>query len=338
MRRCIQLALNGEPTVSPNPMVGSVVVHQGKIIGEGWHYRAGQPHAEVNAIKAVKNPELLKEATLYVSLEPCAHHGKTPPCTDLIIRSQIPRVVIGCRDKNSAVNGKGIQKLRAQNIEVEEGIMEEEALYLNRKFLHFHHHKRPFITLKWAQTIDGYFDRERSTGEKGINWITAPETRVFTHRLRSLNNAILVGRRTVEVDNPSLGINEIAAPDPQRIILDPQLKTDPKAQVFRDSNYRLYSLRKSDRPHTKHIEKEKKFLEEVLRDRYVSGIQSILVEGGARTLQRFIDLKLWDEALILVGHRTFGGGLPAPRIEHEAEEIASMGRDKVLRFRPQSQD
>lgn len=332
MRRCLQLALNGEPTVSPNPMVGSVVVHQDRIIGEGWHYRAGKPHAEVNALEAVRQPELLRESTLYISLEPCSHHGTTPPCTDKIIKMGIPRVVIATRDSNSAVKGKGVKKLQEKGVDVIEGVLEEEAQYLNRKFFSFHQHKRPYVLLKWAQSMDGFMDKSRNEGQVGVQWITRPETRIFVHRQRSHYDAILVGADTVINDNPLLGIEEVAAADPQRIVIDPRLRTPESARVYRDDNYRLYTRKKTDRKQTRALPREKNVLREILRDRYVSGTQSIMVEGGAHTLKTFIDAGLWDEAMVLVGHASFGHGLPAPRLPQPADEVTELANDTILTY------
>lgn len=332
MRRCLQLALNGEPTVSPNPMVGSVIVKEGRIIGEGWHYRSGRPHAEVNAIRSVKNTEDLKQSTLYVSLEPCTTHGTTPPCTDLILKMKIPRVVIGCRDRNSAINGKGVRKLQDKGVEVTEGVLKEEAQYLNRKFFSFHEKKRPYILLKWAQSLDGFIDKTRNEGQVGVHWITKQETRIFVHRQRSHYDAILVGAQTVINDNPLLGIEEVAAPDPQRLIIDPKLKTPEDARVYRDDNYRIYSYRKSDRNRVRSLNRNQGLLEGLLRDRYVSGVQSIMVEGGAKTIQSFIDADLWDEAMVLVGHSSFGEGLRAPALARRADEVTELGDDTILTY------
>ncbi|MBN2747287.1 MAG: bifunctional diaminohydroxyphosphoribosylaminopyrimidine deaminase/5-amino-6-(5-phosphoribosylamino)uracil reductase RibD, partial [Bacteroidales bacterium] len=181
MRRCLELARNGQGNVAPNPMVGSVIVHHDRIIGEGFHQKYGGPHAEVNAINSVKDQELLKTSTLFVNLEPCAHHGKTPPCSDLIIEKKIPKVVIGCQDSFEQVSGKGIEKMRKAGIEVIVGVLEEESLHLNRRFFTFHQKKRPYVILKWAETIDGYIDIDRSSGDKGISWITHPYLRIPVH-------------------------------------------------------------------------------------------------------------------------------------------------------------
>lgn len=332
MRRCLQLALNGEPTVSPNPMVGAVLVLEDKIIGEGWHYRTGEAHAEIKAIESVQDPALLKKATMYVSLEPCAHHGKTPPCTDRLIREGIPRVVVACRDKNSVVNGKGIEMLQKAGIEVEEGILEREATYLNRRFFTFHAKKRPFVLLKWAQTLDGYLDKLRRPGETGINWITSNDTRIFVHRQRSMCDAILVGSVTVLTDKPTLGVSELEGPDPHRLILDPRLETPEEATIFRDDNYTLFTLKKTDRRNAVTLKRDQDFLQQVLRHCYVLGIQSILVEGGAKTHRSFIEQDLWDEAYVFVGDRIFGEGVSAPRIERTAQEITDLGTDKVIRY------
>jgi len=332
MQRCLQLALNGKNTVSPNPMVGSVIVHQNKIIGEGWHYRAGEPHAEVNAIKSVKDPALLKESTLYVSLEPCSHQGKTPPCSSLIIEKEIPRVVVACRDVHSAVNGRGIQQLRDHGVEVCEGVLEKEALALNRMFFTFHSQKRPYILLKWAQTLDGFLDRKREAHELGINWITQPNTRSYVHQVRSSFDAILVGAQTVENDNPQLKITEVRNQKLLRLILDPQLRVRKNAEVYNDEHYRIFTTQESALKQAVTLSEEEPFLEQVLSYCYVNGIQSVLVEGGAKTLQNFLDQNLWNEALVLIGDVTFGQGLKAPALALEARHSALLGKDRILNY------
>ena len=219
MRRCLQLAQCGRQGAAPNPMVGAVVVCDGRIIGEGYHQRCGGPHAEVNAIRSVKEPELLRRSTIYVSLEPCAHYGKTPPCAKLIIEMGIPTVVVGCRDPFPKVDGRGIDLLREAGIEVRVGILEKECLWLNRRFITFHTLHRPYITLKWAQSRDGLLDRRRESAEEPPARLSSPVTQTLVHRLRALNKAILVGRRTWELDRPGLNVRLWTGEDPQRIVL-----------------------------------------------------------------------------------------------------------------------
>ena len=230
MHRCIQLARNGLCGAPPNPMVGAVIVCDGKIIGEGYHAKCGEAHAEVNAIRSVKNPELLKRSTIYVSLEPCAHHGKTPPCADLIVEKQLKRVVIGCQDPFAKVNGKGIEKLRNAGIEVKVGVLEEACLELISRFVTFHAQKRPYITLKWAQSSDGFIDYNRSEGEAVK--LSNDLTRMLVHKRRSEHTAILVGRRTALLDNPSLTIRDWHGKAPLRLVLDKDLSLPNSLHLF----------------------------------------------------------------------------------------------------------
>ncbi len=331
MQRCLQLAQHGEATSSPNPMVGSVIVHQGKIIGEGWHQRAGEAHAEVKAIASIEQTELLKESTLYVNLEPCSHYGRTPPCSDLIIKHQIPRVVIGCRDKNSLVNGKGIAKLRKAGIEVTENILAKECEFLNRKFFTFHSKKRPYILLKWAQSSDGFMDINRQLKEKGIYWISQPETRPFVHRERAKCDAILVGVNTVLNDDPHLGISEYSSTkELKRLILDPKGRLESSKQVFRDENFLYFS--EQERGIETQILNPKNLLNSLLEISYKNDIQSIMVEGGAFTLQKFIEAELWDEALIITGTSKLKAGLKAPKIEVKPSEDFYLKKDHIQRI------
>jgi len=331
MQRCLQLALQGETSTSPNPMVGSVIVYQGKIIGEGWHYQAGEAHAEVNAIANVKQQELLAESTLYVNLEPCSHKGRTPPCSDLIIEKQIPRVVIGCRDKNSLVNGKGIAKLRAAGIEVIEDLLVEECEFLNRRFFTFHAKKRPYILLKWAQSSDGFIDIDRSAQKKGIHWLSQPETRPFVHRERAKVDAILVGANTIVNDNPHLGISEYkSAKNLWRIVIDPKGRISPEAQVFRDNHF-LYFSEESRNVETQILDSAKR-LKSLLNILHQKDIQSIMVEGGAFTLQKFIDAKLWDEALIITGTSNLNRGMIAPQVAGKVAEDYFLKQDRIQRI------
>ena len=235
MKRCLNLAKLGLGSTSPNPMVGSIIVDNNNlIIAEGYHQKNGENHAEVNAINAVKNKKQLNNSTLYVSLEPCSHTGKTPPCVDLIIKHKIPRVIIGCIDSFSKVNGNGISALKKAGVIVKVGVLENECLELNKRFFTFHNKKRPYIILKWAQTKDLFIDLNRNGNSKGINWITQPETKSLTHKWRSEEDAILVGSNTILIDNPSLTTRDYAGKNPHRYIIDPSLKIDPSFNVFKD--------------------------------------------------------------------------------------------------------
>lgn len=323
----------GQYSVSPNPMVGCVIVQEGKIIAEGFHHHPGGPHAEVVAINRVKDPELLKSCTLYVSLEPCAHHGRTPPCSDLIVRMGIPEVVIATRDINAAVNGKGIQKLQKAGIVVREGVLADEAREQNRHFFTYHAKQRPFITLKWAQSADGFMDPDRKQNETGIKWISRPESQVFSHQLRARHDAILVGRKTVEIDNPSLDCRAFAGKNPLRIILDPQSKLSDDCAVFRDSHYRRFCYHPSHEL-DREIKADQAPLPQILESLYREGIGSMLIEGGAHTLQSFLDAQIWDEALVIQSTQILKSGLKAPNIEGLVSST-NLGMDQILNYRPQ---
>lgn len=331
IQRCLQIAENGQSTVAPNPLVGCVIVYEGRIIAEGYHHHPGGPHAEVVAIQKVKDPHILKNCTLYVSLEPCAHFGRTPPCSDLILEKGIPRVVIATRDLNAAVNGKGIEKLRAAGIEVKEGLLAEEAQFQNRHFFTFHGKNRPYITLKWAQSADGFMDAARDASEKGINWISSPESQAYSHKLRVNHSAILVGRKTVEVDNPSLNARAYKGQDPLRVIIDANNKLDHQDfKVFRDQNYLRFCnspTGKQDCP----LDPNKNTLRQILHKLHSLEINSLLVEGGAKTLASFIEADLWDEAHIIQAKHNLGLGLKAPKINGKYEE-SSLGTDKLLKY------
>ncbi len=332
MRRCLDLALMGRYTAAPNPLVGCVIVHNDQIIAEGFHHHAGGPHAEVAAINQVKDFEVLKTSQLYVSLEPCSHFGRTPPCSDLIIRSEIPEVFVATRDYNAEVNGKGIAKLKNAGIKVHEGILEQEAQELNRRFFTYHRDKRPYITLKWAESADGIMDPDRSENQKGVQWISHPESQSFSHRLRAENTAILVGRKTVEIDDPGLDCRAFKGKNPLRVIIDPEGRLSGDHKVFRDSFYRRFTLKpknECDRP----LSHERPILEDILHQLYEEDVQSVLVEGGQKTLQSFIDSLLWDEAWTIKSENKLGTGLKAPLIHKEPGEILSLGKDSLIHYR-----
>ena len=316
MMRCLELAQKGKSTVAPNPMVGSVIVHNNIIIGEGFHRKYGDPHAEVNAINSVEYQELLKESTLYVNLEPCAHHGKTPPCSDLIIEKQIPRVVIGCKDSFAKVAGKGIAKMEKAGIDVKVGILENESREINKRFFIFHEHKRPFIVLKWAETIDGYIDVDRNKQNNGISWITHPYLRIPVHKWRNEEAGIIVGTNTARNDNPKLDTRLWYGKNPVRFVLDRNLTLSPTLSLF-DGKIPTYVFteKASENKNNLHYIKvnfSKNLLQQILNKMYEIEIQSVIVEGGRRLLQEFIDLNLWDEARVFTGPAKFGRGIPAP--------------------------
>ena len=308
MWRCLQLARQGELYAFPNPMVGAVVVYRGRIIGEGWHRRCGGPHAEVNAIASVRpeDERLLTQSTIYVSLEPCSHWGKTPPCADLIIEKGIKRVVCGCMDPFAKVQGRGIQRLRDAGCEVVVGVLEEECRALNRRFMAVQQNGRPWITLKWAESADGFIDRCRNSIADGkpIQFSTA-WTRMKVHRLRAMHGAIVVGRRTLELDEPSLTTRFWPGPSPLRCVLSKtlepsptQILKSPNPSILKSSNLKIF-----------------KSVDALLRGLAEEHIQSVLVEGGRETLQSFIDRDLWDEAYIEKSGIILGKGVVAPSID-----------------------
>ena len=312
MARCLQLARRGELTTSPNPMVGAVIVHDGRIIGEGWHRCYGGPHAEVNAVRSVRpeDEHLLPHSTIYVSLEPCSHWGKTPPCAELLVEKSFRRVVVGCLDPNEKVAGRGIRRLQEAGIEVVVGVLEAECRWLNRKFMTFHSLHRPYITLKWAESADGFIDRQRESANDGEPvHFSSPWTQMLVHRLRATHEAILVGRRTWELDRPSLTTRLWPGKSPKKLVLTTKLKDDelgirdgqvlPKLIPDLSALSALATVQPSENPHTP----------------ILSPIQSILVEGGAQTLQSFIDADLWDETYIERTDIVLGDGIKAPKMK-----------------------
>lgn len=321
INRCIELAYNGLGTTYPNPLVGSVVVYEGRIIGEGWHQRSGEGHAEVRAIASVKEKNLLPYSTLYVNLEPCCHYGKTPPCTELIIKHRIGRVVIGTTDPFAAVAGKGIDQLRAAGIAVTVGVCEAECLELNKRFFTYHNRQRPYIFLKWAQSSDGFIAPAHKD-EVAPHWISCAEARQYAHLMRSREQAILVGVNTVIADNPSLDTREWYGHNPLRVIIDPYLRSPKNFKVWNDLQPTLFL---ADKQHCTFIaEKELKNTEVALIDfsadvlpqlckvLYQKQIQSLIVEGGSYTLQEFIKNGLWDEAYIATGKTVLKEGVKTP--------------------------
>ncbi|MCF6243090.1 MAG: bifunctional diaminohydroxyphosphoribosylaminopyrimidine deaminase/5-amino-6-(5-phosphoribosylamino)uracil reductase RibD [Bacteroidales bacterium] len=325
MRRCLELAKLGLGTAAPNPLVGSVIVYQGKIIGEGYHQKCGEAHAEVNAINSVKNPELLEKATLYVNLEPCAHHGRTPPCSDLIVRKKIPRVVIGCVDSFAKVAGKGIEKLKAGGCNVTVGILEEESRWLNRRFFTFHEKKRPYIILKWAETKDGFIDKKRKSDETvEQNWITNQISKKLVHKWRTEEAAFMVGRKTVKKDNPQLTVRDWVGRNPVRIVFDQKLKLAPDLKIFdNQAKTIIFNAKKESLENNLHylkINYEKQVLPQVLQRLYELEIQSIVVEGGEKLLTGFIEADLWDEARIFIGNKYFKEGVKAPEFHFIPDE------------------
>lgn len=296
MRRCIQLAKNGQQNAKPNPMVGAVIVYNGRIIGEGYHVRCGEGHAEVNAFASVRQEDepLLAESTMYVSLEPCSHYGKTPPCADLIIKKGVRRVVIGCIDEFAEVQGRGIRKLEDAGIEVVVGVLEDECKALNRRFFTFHREHRPYIILKWAQTANGFIDDHFQPTA-----ISNGFTKMLSHKLRAEEDAILVGRVTDERDHPQLTVRDWNGENPKRLVID------------RNHPLNLESL-------------------------YAHGIQSLIIEGGAKTLQSFIDDNLWDEIRVETNMTmTVTEGTYAPKVPQNATvvEVQTFDSNTIINYR-----
>ena len=326
MKRCLQLARCGNGSTSPNPMVGAVIVHDGRIIGEGYHIRAGEPHAEVNAVNSVKEEErhLLKKSTVYVTLEPCSHYGKTPPCCDMLISKGVKRVVIGTTDDNAMVNGAGISRMQKAGIEVCTGLFEEECHRLNRDFFASHTLGRPAITLKWAQSADGYIDTSREHGTATA--ISTPVSRLAVHRLRSTHDAILVGTRTAILDNPSLNVRDWCGRQPLRLVTDRRGILPASLKLFDGTQPTIvYTENTIERKFGKNIEQIKiNFsadpLNDILSHLHSIKINSLLVEGGAALLQSFMDAGLWDDIRIETNpNLILGNGIAAPVIPENSQ-------------------
>jgi len=324
IKRCIELAKTGLGTASPNPMVGSVIVHNSTIIGEGYTSPYGGNHAEVNAINSVKDKEMLKKAILYVSLEPCNHFGKTPPCSDLIVKCQIPKVIIGCIDPFDKVAGKGIEKLRKHGCNVEVGVLEDECVELNKRFFTYHTKKRPYIILKWAETKDGFISPHLGPLPKGEVakpiWITNQYSRQLVHKWRGEEQAILVGTNTAINDNPKLDVRNWQGKNPIKIVLDRNLRIPKNYDLFDKRTKTIVLTEKKNEEGAENliferIDFSKDIAKQICEVLYKDTIQSVIIEGGSQTLQTFIDTNLWDEARIFMGDVTFNKGMNAPVIE-----------------------
>ncbi|MCF8275882.1 MAG: bifunctional diaminohydroxyphosphoribosylaminopyrimidine deaminase/5-amino-6-(5-phosphoribosylamino)uracil reductase RibD [Flavobacteriales bacterium] len=337
MLRCIELAQLGAGSVAPNPMVGCVIVHNGSIIGEGYHRKIGEAHAEVNAINAVADASLLPQATLYVSLEPCAHFGKTPPCANLIIEKKIKRVVIACLDPFAQVNGAGIKRLMDAGVDVRLGVCEREALELNRRFITFHRKKRPYIILKWAETSNGSVDDLRTDSSETPLKITCEAANILVHKWRSEEAAIMVGAKTIKQDNPSLTTRKYAGKNPIRIVLDSKFGIPENAQVldgvaetlvftesqtgFESNNHEFVTVA------------DTRNLESVLTELHNRNIQSVIVEGGPTLHRSFYEAGLWDEIRRFVAPISVSQGVKALQVSEFAEEELVVGDDRLLIYR-----
>lgn len=320
MKRALELASVAGGNTRPNPLVGAVIVHDNKIIGEGFHAEAGRDHAEVVAFKQVENRALIRDSDIYVTLEPCSHWGKTPPCAEMIAREGFRRVIIGTRDTSAKVSGRGIDILRKAGCEVITGVLEQQCRYINRRFFTYHEKGRPYIILKWAQTDDGYFDGERNPGmPAGPNWITGKEERIVVHKWRSEEHSVMIGENTLCNDNPSLDVRYWTGLNPLRIVLSDSEHLDPGYRLLTDGGKTLVftTLKKQSYGNVEYIRIESRdtALDEVIALLYSREVQSVLVEGGANLLEQFISRGLWDEARIFSGRSCFGKGLPAPVIK-----------------------
>lgn len=335
MRRCLDLACKAEGMTYPNPMVGSVIVYEGRIIGEGYHIKAGGPHAEVRAVESVVDKELLKRSTLYVNLEPCSHFGKTPPCADMIILWKIPKVVAGTIDTSTKVSGRGVARLREAGCEVVTGVCEEECRRLNRRFFTFNEKRRPYVTLKWAESRDGFIDRERDEDYKiEPNWITGLSERILVHKWRASEQAILVGAGTIRADDPHLNVREWKGSNPVRVILSGSgsLPDDPAVNKSIGSIivFTFYPekvvLPGSVIMKLNHRESAAKQISDAL---YGWGIQSLFIEGGAQVLGHFIRTGHWDEARIFTGQEAFKTGVKAPSVNGKLIMEKSFSRSRL---------
>lgn len=333
MHRALDLARLGVGNVSPNPRVGCVIVYQQKIIGEGWHKQYGGSHAEVNAIHDVEDKSLLKESTVYVSLEPCSHVGKTPPCADLLIKHQVKKVVVSNLDSNPLVAGEGIKKLRHAGIEVITGILEQEGHDLNKRFFTFMERKRPYIILKWAQTSDGFIARDNYDSK----WISNEFSRQLVHRWRTEEDAVLVGTKTAMHDDPQLNVRDWTGRNPIRIVLDRFLRLSEFLRLFdRTQKTICYNVLKHEEHENLILMRldEENFLSNVIQDLFKRNIQSVIIEGGAQTLSAFIESGNWDEARVFSSPKSFGRGIAAPSIKGNLISSESVFTDTLKTYHP----
>ena len=338
MNRCIELAKQALGSVAPNPMVGAVIVCRDKIIGEGFHYRFGGDHAEVNAIQSVRDKTLLKDSVLFVNLEPCSHKGKTPPCAELIVKNKIPKVIIGTPDPNPLVSGKGIRHLRANGVEVKTGINEDLCIELNKRFFTYHLLMRPYVILKWAQTKDGFIDIIRKPGQPvAPNWISNELSRALVHKWRSEEQAIMIGTNTVKLDDPMLNTREWSGKNPVRIILDRHLSLGDEPKIFKSKidtliinekkSYQAENFEYIQLKFTEHL------IPEIMRELLKRNIQSVIVEGGKMLIESIINQNMWDEARIFVGNKEFHRGIAAPKLKGIKKIQTTLENDQLMILR-----
>ena len=330
IEKCISLARKGILNVSPNPMVGCVIVYDGEIIGEGYHKEYGKNHAEVNAINSVKDKSVLKNSILYVNLEPCCHHGKTPPCTDIIIKYNIPKVVIGCIDTFSKVSGQGIQKLKNNSVEVIYGVLEKDCIELNKRFFCYHIKKRPYIILKWAKSKDNFIapiNQEKSF------WMTSDESKKLVHSWRAEEDAILVGRKTVVSDNPSLTVRMCEGKNPIRIVIDKELSLNEKSNVFDDQSETIVfnNIKTTIIDKRTYLKADFNNLnQDILKQLYSRDILSLIIEGGAFTINSFIENGLYDEIRVFTTNKVLENGIKSPNIpEIKNSKNITINNDKL---------
>jgi len=337
MGRALELARRGGRAVAPNPMVGAVLVHNDAIIGEGYHQRYGGPHAEVFAIESVANRSLIPLSTLYVTLEPCSHFGKTPPCADLVIASGIREVVVGSRDPFAAVSGRGVAKLRDAGVTVHEGILEPECSFLNRRFMTTHRERRPYIILKWAQTSDGFI----APKSEEPFWITCDQSRALVHQWRAQEMGILVGWRTAAQDNPLLTVRLASGDNPVRIVLDRSLSLDPSLNVFGSEAPTLHfnTVRAGAQGSVERIliDNASWSIASICSRLAESKVTSVIVEGGAATIRSFIEAQMWDEARIFTAPASFSDGIKAPSLSGVLAGDSQVGSDRLQHiFNPET--
>lgn len=328
MRRALELAELGKGDVSPNPLVGCVIVHEGRIIGEGYHEKYGGPHAEPNAIREVNDKSLLAASTLYVTLEPCAHFGKTPPCAHLLAEHKIKQVLIAAVDSNPLVGGKGIEILKKAGVEVVTGVLEKEARWQNRRFFTVMEKERPYIILKWAQTRDGYVARP----DYDSKWISNAHSRQLVHRWRAEEAAIMVGTKTAFYDNPRLNVRDWTGRDPLRVFIDKKLTLDTGMHLFDGTQPTICynTVREEERGNLNYVKLQEDFsIYDILADLHVRKIQSLIVEGGTVLLQHFIANDLWDEVRVFTGNIAFGHGIPAPRMHVIPSQTLDLMGDRL---------
>jgi len=327
MQRALDLSERGKGVVRPNPLVGCVLVHEGKIIGEGYHEQYGGPHAEVNAIASVTDPKLLAAATAYVSLEPCSHWGKTPPCANLLVEKGIKSVVVATLDPNPLVAGKGVKLLEEAGISVQVGLLEQEAKWQNRRFFCQQEKHRPYLILKWAQTQDGFIARENFDSK----WISSSQSRQLVHRWRAEEQAILVGKNTALHDNPRLNVRDWTGSDPIRVVLDSKLELPADLHLFDQQIPTLcYNLLKSEKlTNLEWVQLPQLSPEALLADLHARQIQSVLIEGGSQTIHQFLAADLWDEARVFTAPIQFERGIAAPKLTQTPAESHAIGEDQL---------